>query len=376
MGIEIKKVTDQRDLGCFIHLPEKLHKGHKNWLPPLYIDEKNFYNPKKNSCFNHSDTILALAFKDGLPVGRIMGIINHRYNSAHGEKNARFFNIECENDPEISKALFTFIESWAKERGMVKLVGPLGFSEKDPQGLMVEGFDQPIVLATASNHEYMVKLIEQEGFRKEVDCVVYQLKIPEEIPHFYEEVKKRTLERNNIRMLEFTRRSELRPLIKPVFHLVNETYDHIFGFSKMTSDEIDFLARRYLPVVNPRFVKIVVNNSGQVVGFLLAIPDIAEGIRLAKGRLFPFGLFKIYRSAKKTKLLVMMLGAIKQEYRNYGLDALMGVQLLKEAKKWGMEMIDSHLVLEDNVKMRAEYERIGGSVYKRYRIFHKSLTEK
>lgn len=373
MAIEVKIVSSKRELNYFIYLPAILHQGHKNWVPPVYVDEHNFYDPKKNSSFQYCDYVLALAYIGKKPVGRIMGIINRRYNQAHNEKNARFFNLECENDPEISKALFCFIEKWAKENGMEKLIGPLGFSEKDPQGLMIEGFENPIVLATACNQEYLVNLTEQYGFKKEVDCVAYKVKVPDTIPPFYEEIKQRTLEKNNVKLIEFSRKGELKKYIVPVFRLINETYGHIFAFSKMTDEEINFMVKRYLPIINPSYVKIVVNTSNEVIGFLLAIPDIADGLRLAKGQLFPTGLIKIYLSMKRTRLLVMMLGAIKREYRNYGIDALMGVQLLKEAKKRGMEYIDSHLVLEDNVKMRAEYEKLGGVVYKKYRVYQKEI---
>ncbi len=374
MNVTIKEVSNRRDLKEFIFLPEKIHKDHKNWVPPLYIDEWDFYNPKKNRSFLNCDSIMALACRNKEAVGRIMGIINHKYNTCHHIKTARFFNIECYDDPEVASALINYIEQWAMGMGMNKLVGPLGFSDKDPQGMLIEGFDQSIVIATNCNHEYMVRLIENNGYSKEVDLFVYKTAVPEKIPAVYEEIKKRTLQRNNIRLLEFTTKKSLKPYIKPVFRLINTTYQDIYGFSEIESGEMDYMVHRYMPVINPRFVKIVVSEKGELVAFVLAMPDINEGIRLARGRLFPTGLFKIIRTSRKTKLLVMLLGAIKDEYRNAGLDALMGVSLLKEAQAQGMEVIDSHLILEHNVKMRAEYERMGGEVYKKYRIFQKELV--
>ncbi|MBN2214113.1 MAG: hypothetical protein JW723_07705 [Bacteroidales bacterium] len=375
MPVTIKEVSKKGELRDFIFLPEKIHKNHKNWIPPLYIDERDFYNPKKNRSFSNCDSALALAYRDKEVVGRIMGIISHKYNEVHQTKTARFFNIECYDDPEVASALIKFIEDWAAGMGMTKLVGPLGFSDKDPQGMLIEGFDQPIVIATNCNYEYMVRLLENNGFSKEVDLVVYKTAIPEKIPPIYEEIKNRTLQRNNIHLVEFTTKKALRPYIKPVFRLINETYKNIYGFSEIEAGEMDYLAGRYMPVINPRYVKIVTSGEGELVAFVLAIPDIAEGIRLAKGRLFPTGLIKIIMTSRKTRMLVTLLGAVKDEYRNSGIDALMGVRILQEAQAQGMEIIDSHLILEHNVKTRAEFERIGGKVYKRYRIFQKDLAQ-
>jgi hypothetical protein len=375
MPLTIKEITTKGELREFIFLPEKIHKNHKNWIPPLYIDEWDFYNPKKNRSFSNCDSVLALAYRDKEVVGRIMGIISHKYNEVHQNKTARFFNMECYDEPETASALIKYIEDWAVGLGMTKLVGPLGFSDKDPQGMLIEGFDQPIVIATNCNHEYMVRLLENNGFSKEVDLVVYKMLVPKMIPAFYKEIQARTLQRNDIHLIEFTTKKALRPYIKPVFRLINETYQNIYGFSEIEEGEMDYMAGRYMPVINPRFVKIIASKTGELVAFVLAMPDIAEGIRLAKGRLFPTGIIKIITTSKRTKLLVMLLGAIMDEYRNSGLDALMGMRIIEEAQAQGMEIIDSHLILENNVKMRAEYERMGGEVYKRYRIFQKDLVQ-
>jgi GNAT superfamily N-acetyltransferase len=375
MAVTIKEVTKRGELREFIFLPEKIHKDHKNWIPPLYMDEWDFYNPKKNRSLSNSSSILALAYNNNKEVvGRIMGIICHKHNEIHRIKTARFFNMECYDDPEVASALIKFIENWAIGMGMTRLVGPLGFSDKDPQGLLIEGFDQPVVITSNCNREYMVRLIENKGFSKEVDLVAYKTLVPKTIPAFYKEIRERTLQRNDIHLLEFTSKKALRPYIKPIFHLINSTYKEIYGFSEIESGEMDYLVSRYMPVINPRFVKIVASKAGELIAFVLAMPDIAEGIRLAKGRLFPTGIIKIITTSRRTRLLVMLLGAIKDEYRNSGLDALMGMRIIEEAQALGMEIIDSHLIMENNVKMRAEYERMGGEVYKRYRIYQKDLV--
>jgi hypothetical protein len=375
MAVTIREVATKRDLHNFIYLPEKIHKNHKNWVHPLYFDEWNFYSPVKNKFFQDCDTILLLAFQNDQPVGRIMGIINHKYNEVHHETSGRFFAMECFNDHEVAVALTTEIENWCRRKGMSKVVGPFGFSDKDPQGFMIEGYEQPVVIATNYNLPYMADLMEYCGYYKDVDCVDYLLKVPDAIPEIYTAIYKRVIEANNIVPAEFETRSQLKPVIRPVFELINKTYAHIYGFSELTPKEIDYFASRYISVINPRFVKVIYNTHNELIAFALAMPEVSEGIRKAKGRLLPFGFIKIIAASRKSKLLTMLLGAIRDDYRNNGLDAFLGLKMLESAQKQNFEFIDSHLVLETNTKMRAEYEKLGGKIVKRYRIFSKSLSE-
>jgi GNAT superfamily N-acetyltransferase len=373
MAIEIREVAGRRMRHQFIHLPAKIHRGHANWVPPLYMDERAFFNPLKNKSYGYSDVILLLAIRDKRPVGRIMGLINRRYNELKGEKHARFCFLECRDDPEVSSALISAVEDWARKRGMVKLVGPLGFSDKDPQGLLVEGFDKPHVIATTCNYPYLPRLVEACGFFKEVDLVVYKLDVPREIPEIYSMANERILSRNSIVLREFERRKELKPYIRPALQLMNETYVDIYGFDPLTEKEMDELAARYIPLLDPRFVKVVETDRGKVVGFFICMPDLSTGIKKSRGYLLPIGIIHIIRAGKKTKQMNLLLAGIDKDWRGQGLDALMGTSMIKAAHKAGLEYIDSHLMLEHNVKVRAEMERMGGVIYKRFRIFQKPI---
>jgi len=374
MSIDIIRVQNKSDLRKFIHLPERIHKGHRNWVPPIYSDEWDFYNPKKNRAMLYSDTVLYLALKDGRPVGRVMGIINRRYNQIRNEKTARFFNLETFQDYDVAQALLGEVEKWAKEKGMDRLVGPLGFSDKDPQGLLVEGFDEPIVLASNCNFPYLVEYVNRYGFLKEVDLVVYKVPVPDKLPDFYLRILQRVKARaNGFRMLSFSKRSDIKPFIKPILSLVNETFIDIYGFNPMDSDEMEELAAKYLSFIDPRFLKVIVNADNQPLAFILGIPDICPGIQRSKGYLFPFGFIHILKAMRTSKMLSLLLGAIHPQYRNLGFDTWMGAEMLNEAQKAGITVIDSHLELETNHKMRAEMEKMGGIVYKRYRIFQKKL---
>jgi ribosomal protein S18 acetylase RimI-like enzyme len=370
--IIIKEVLTRKDRRDFIYLPSKIHKDHKNWLPPIYMDEWELYDKKKNKSYQYADAILLLAYKNNKLAGRIMGLVNNRYNEIHNEKHGRFCFMECYEDREVFHELLKSVEDWARAKGMVKMVGPLGFSDKDPQGFQTEGFETPYFMTAPTNHPYMPKMMDDEGYVKNVDLVNYIAPIPKIIPEVYIRTLSRVAKSPDLKIVEFTSKKELKPYIVPVLELMNQTFAEIYGFVPLTDKEKKDFAARYLPILDPRFIKVVENKDG-LVGFAIGMPDISEGLRKAKGKLFPFGIFMILRESRRSKKLLMMLGGVKKEFRGLGIDALMAVKILETSIKSGMEVTDSHLVLEDNRRMRAEYERIGGTVVKKYRIYQKDL---
>lgn len=372
--IEIREVKTRKDLHKFIHLPAEIHRNHANWVPPIYMDDWEFFDPRKNKSFSSCDTILLLAWSEKKVIGRIMGIIHRKYNEKHQENKARFAFFETWNDQEVANALIQAIENWAREKGTDRLIGPLAFSDKDPQGFLIEGFDEPAVIASNCNFPYQTELVANMGYSKEVDLVVYQIRIPNEIPEFYLKIYERAVNQNKgLQVLEFTSRQKVKPYIHPVLNLLNRTFTEIFGFIPFTEAEMDDFANRYLFLINPRFIKIVVNEQNEVVAFIIGMSHIGEGIQKSKGYLLPFGIFRIFAAARKSKQLNLLLGAIDPVYRGKGLDVLMGVKMLESAWQQGKTVIDSHLELETNTKVRAEMEKMGGRVYKRFRIFGKDL---
>jgi ribosomal protein S18 acetylase RimI-like enzyme len=374
MEIVVKPVCTKQDMKKFIHLPARIHKGHSNWIPPLYSDDWAFFSSKKNKSFGYSDVIMLLAYRENELVGRIMGVINRKYNQQHREKHARFNYLETWDDREVIDVLLRHVEDWAIGKGMEKLVGPLAFSDKDPQGYLISGFNEPISLATHCNYEYLVTHLESLGFTKDIDLVVYKIKIPEQTPNLYLKVAERS-KRNNpgIRLLEFTKRKDLKPWIRPIFTLINETFTNIYGFMPFTLEEMDDFANRYLLLMDPRYIKAILNERDEAVAFVIKMPDISQGIKRARGYLFPFGIIKILLAGKRSNQLNLMLGAVHPEYQNRGLDTIMGSAMLESARRGGLQHIDSHLEMETNSKVRAEMEYMGGKVYKTYRVFGKAL---
>jgi len=374
MEIVVKEVRSRKELRRFIHLPAKIHKDHPNWIPPLYSDEWEFFNAKKNKSFGYSDVILLLAYSGEKLVGRVMGLINKKHNEQHHQKHARFNYLETWDEKEVSAALIQHVEQWAISKGMEKLIGPMTFSDKDPQGYLIEGFDKPISIATHCNYAYVIDHLEALGFKKDIDLVVYKIRIPEKTPELYSRVTERAMRNNpGIKLLEFTRRKDLKPWIRPIFTLINETFTDIYGFMPFTLAEMDDFANRYLLIMDPRLIKVVINDKGETIAFIIAMPDISKGIQKSRGYILPLGILHILIAGRKTNQLNLLLGAVHPKYQNRGLNTITGSALLDSAREQKMQFIDSHLEMETNTKVRAEMEYMGGEVYKKYRIFGKSL---
>ncbi len=375
MSAIIKEVLSRDDLKSFIMFPSRLHCDDPRWVPPLYRDEWRLHSKKRNPALAYCDTAFALAYKDGEVVGRIGCIINHRHNEMRQEKTARFGFIECVNENEVAAALLAFAEDWAIQNGMETIVGPMGFTDQHPEGLLIEGFDQEPSIGSYMNFEYLPRLIEANGFVKDVDYVVYTIPVVDTIPPVYELIYRRISRSHRFILQEFTNRRELKSYVKPILGLVNETFGELYGFVPMDEKEMDELAKAYLPVIDPRFVKVVSDQSG-VVAFILGIPNMNSGFRRARGRLFPTGFLRILASARKSTRLDLLLGAIKPDVRGLGLDVLLGRAMLLSAREAGMKSIDTHHELETNTRVRSEMERVGGRIYKRFRIFKKELTRR
>jgi GNAT superfamily N-acetyltransferase len=371
-AIRIAPVTSTHDLHRFVLLPESINP-RPNFVPPVWSDEFAFHDPDKNPGLNQCDILRLLAFDGDRIVGRIMGIIHREYNERKQERTGRFYQLETVNDPAVAHALLEAVRTWCREKGMDRLIGPFGLSDKDPQGAQIEGFEHLPVIATATNPDYLPQLLNAEGFIKLVDCLVYRLDIPDSVPDLYQRIAARTLRNGRLRVLSFSKRRELKPFIVPVLRLVNETYRELLGFQPMTEAEMRKLAAQYLPLLVPELVKMIVDEHAAPVAFIIAVPDFSEGLRKARGRLFPLGFLYVLSAMRKSRQLDLLLGAVRPDYQGRGLTAVLGLNLFDSARRHKLHYIDSHLILETNMRMRAEMERLGSVVYKRYRVYEQKL---
>ncbi len=372
MPLTLEEVQTDKDYREFIYLPEKIHKGHAGWLPPLYSDEKKYFNPKVNPSFRPCDFRMLLAYDGGVCVGRIMGIINRQHNEMMNLTNARFAFLECYDDQQTAHALLSDIEEWGRRKGMNKIIGPFGFSERDVQGLLIEGFEHEPVIDSACNFEYMPELVSKEGYVKDIDCVIYRHSLDVPLPPIFDRLYERVVSKTAYRFLEFTSRKQLKQYIVPALRALNESFTRIYGFVPMDEVEMMYLAKRYLPLLDPRFVKIVAKDDS-VVGFLVSMPNLYKGLQKSRGRLLPFGIFHILYALRHAERANTMIGAVHPNHQKHGLDVFLGLSTFRTAAKAGMKSVDTHIVMEKNNDMAAEFQRYGASLIKRFRIYQKPL---
>jgi hypothetical protein len=373
MDLEVREVVSKRDRSQYLELPYELHRSHELWVPPLRLFEKDYLDPRKNLHLPYSEVICFLAFKDGEPVGRVMGIINRKLNEYWHMNQARFCDFESIDDQTVGQGLLEGLEEWARERGTDHVVGPLGFSNQDPQGFLVEGFEERPSIGTIYNFPYIPRLIEGAGYVKEVDYVTYKVVIPREVPDKLMKIIGRVEKRMSVELIEFEKKAEARKILPAVLRFMNETYTEIYGFLPLSDEIIDKTANRYAHILDPHFLKVLRNEEGELIAFIFGIKDVTEGFKRARGRLLPFGYFRILHHQRRSKRLDLLLGAIREDYRGRGLDMILAGSMINSAHALGMEVVDTHHELETNRLIRAEMEKLGGVLYKRHRIYRKDL---
>jgi hypothetical protein len=302
-----------------------------------------------------------------------MGIISHKHNELFKLKNARFSYIDCFNDPEVSHSLLSDIENWARQKGMTKIIGPYGFTDRDIQGLLIKGFEYEPVIDSATNPEYLPELVAKEGYEKELDCVIHRYPINGDLPEVFQKIYDRVVTKKDFQFIEFTKHSEMKKYIVPVLRAVNESFGDIYGFMPMDEKEMLELAKRYLPILDHRYVKLVCKGD-RVVAFLVSMPNPYIGIQKSHGRLLPFGFFHILKALNKAKTINTMLGGITPDCQKQGLDVFLFITTLNSAKKAGLTSIDTHVVMEENKDMMAETKRYGSFEIKRFRVYQKQLS--
>lgn len=372
-GISVLPVKESAELRRFIALPFHLPDQRPNRVPPLLMDEREFNDPKRTPQLAHCEVERWIAWRDGRAVGRIMGIIHRSYNAAHGERTARFYDLDAVRDPEVVQCLIGAAEAWARGKGMDRMIGPFGFSDKDPQGLQIEGFEHLPVIATPTNPDWLPPMVEACGYAAFEDMVSYRMAIPTELPAVYHAIGERCLRNFGLHRVPLRTKRELKPWVVPVLRLVNATYGDLLGFAPMSEAEMQALAAKYMFILDPQLVHLIADANNDPAAFVIASPDMSEGFVRANGKLLPFGWWHILRAMKHAQQMDLLLGAVRPDLQGKGLTAALGMDLLGAARKRGFTHLDSHLVMERNTRMRAELERLGAVVWKRYRVYQRAM---
>ncbi|HCE48100.1 MAG TPA: N-acetyltransferase [Prevotellaceae bacterium] len=377
MTITIKKVDCKADLKHFIRFNYEMYKGNAFSVPDLYEDMLKTLSPDKNPAFEFCEADYFLAYSDGKIVGRVAAIINKRANAAWHKKAVRFGWIDFVDDDEVSKALIETVAAWGKERGMDMMEGPLGFTDMDAEGMLIEGFDQLSTMATIYNYPYYPQHMERLGLQKEMDWIEMKLKVPDAVPEKYKRIAEvvKNKCRLHVRKLKSMREVRKDALGYKIFDLINEAYTPLFGYSRMTKRQIDQYINEYLPILDLDMVTLIENEENEIVGVGISMASLSTALQRAKGKLFPFGWFYLLKSLyiKRPPILDLLLVAVKPEYQNKGVNALLFADLIpiyiKKGFKWG----ETNPELEVNEKVQSQWQYIDGKIHKRRRCYSKQI---
>lgn len=373
--IEIIHVDTDSDKNKFIEFPYSFYKNDKYWVEPLRFDVKNNLDEKKNPFYKHSKIRLWLAKKNGEIVGRIAGIINDNHNKFHNDKVGFFGFFECINDKNVSKMLFDKAAEFVKENGMDTLRGPMNPSTNDECGLLVDGFDKSPVMLMTYNPEYYIGLMEEYGFVKAKDLLAFwitnDIANDEAMMAKLKRVSDLILKKENITIRNVNMK-DFKNEVQRIREVYNDAWERNWGFIPMTEDEFNFIANNLKLVVDPDYIEFAEIN-GKPVGFSLALPDVNQAIRGLNGKLFPFGFIKFLLNKKKINQLRVMIMGVKKEYHRKGIDAIFYRNIVATATRKGLKGAEISWVLEDNYAMKQTTEKLGGKVYKTYRIYDKLI---
>ncbi len=375
MDIKIKEVLTQKELKTFIQFPFELYKGNPNWVPGLFFDEFNTLRWDKNPAFNHCEARYWIAYREKKIVGRIAAILNHRHIEKWGQRYLRFGWIDFIDDPNVSAALISSVENWAKEKGMSAVHGPLGFTDLDREGMLVEGFNELSTLATIYNHPYYPKHLENLGYVKDTDWMEYEFTVPSETNKTIARIADAALRRNKLQLLKLRNKKELLPYTKELFKLLDDEYKHLYGTVPLTEEQIQSYINQYFGFVTPDFVPIVVDNNNRMVAFGIVMPSLSIALQKSKGQLFPFGFIHLLKALKTNDRADLYLVAVRSEYQGKGVNAILMNKMHEVFNKIGIKKVESNPELETNQNVQGQWKYYDKRQHKRRRVYIKHFTQ-
>ena len=375
MAIQLKEVTTSGDLKQFVAFQYSLYRGNGYWVPPLRFDELSSLRKDKNPAFEFCDAKYWLAYKDGTIVGRIAGIINRNYNQKWNEKAARFGWFDFVDDPEVSSALLDAVERWAKTHGMKRVHGPLGFTDMDGEGTLVEGFDEVSTLGAIYNYPYYPAHIERAGYSKDTDWIEFEVTMGPAIPEKVERLAHIALERNKLTVLKADKARDILPYAKDIFHVLNEAYKDLYGFVELSDKQIEMYVKQYFGFILPEYVPVVLDAHNKVVAFGIAMPSLSRALQKCHGRLFPFGFIRILKAMKNNRRVDLYLTAVRSDMQNKGINAILIHETNKAFIKNKVERVETNRELEANAKVQAQWRFYETRQHKRRRCYSKELKD-
>lgn len=379
-AVQIKKVETRYDLKKFIEFHYDLYEGNAYDVPNLYSDELNTLRKDRNAAFDFCEAEYFLAYKEGRIVGRVAAIINHKANDKWDRKSVRFGWIDFVDDTEVSAALIKAVEDYGREKGMKEIVGPLGFTDMDPEGMLTEGFDQLGTMATIYNYEYYPRHIEaMDGFTTDNKYVEYKLYVPKTVPEKYAKVADMIQRRYNLHIRKLTKKDVFEGGYgNQIFQLINETYKDLYGFSELSDRQIEQYVNMYFPLADLSLITVIEDRSAnnKMVGMGISIPSLSRALqKCRRGRLLPFGWWHVLRAIKqhKTKYVDLLLLGVRPEYRSKGANALLFADLIPRYQAYGFEWGETQVEMETNESVQNQWGPLNPILHKRRKCYKKNL---
>lgn len=375
-AVEVVPVPLKRGpLKKFVKFGISLYKGNDCYVPPLIFDEVETFLPSKNPAFAFCEAQPFMAFRDGKPVGRIVAIINHRLNERTGAKQARFGWVEFADDDQVVDALFAAAEDWARSKGMTEMIGPMGFSDMDHEGMLTFGFDELGTIATIYNHPYYPVQVERLGYTPDAEWVEYRMTVPDAVPEKYQRIAAIVAQKYNLRALKFTSRKKIKEQYGvALFELINEAYDELYGYCPLTPEQIEYYIDKYLGIIRLDCVSVIVDENDKLVALGISMPSLSHALQKSHGKLFPTGWWHLLRGINgPNKIVDLMLIAVKKEYLSRGVNAMIFADLLPIYIKHGFEYAESNLELENNENVQKQWQYFERRLHRRRKAYRKTL---
>lgn len=374
MEIKVREVISKRDLKSFVDFQFQLYDDNKYWVRPLKKEELFLLNRDKNPAFDFCETKYWLAYKDKKIAGRISGIINYKFNEKFDKKIMRFGWIDFIDDAEVCSSLLSAVENWAKEKGMNEVHGPLGFTDMDGEGTLIEGFEEKSLLGAIYNYPYYPKLIEQNGYTKDIDWVEFQVTMTSDpVPEKISRISEIALKRNKLHVLRVKKSKELLPYAREMFYVINDAYKDLYGFVELSDKQIDMYVKQYFGFIKPEYLPIVLNEKNEMVAFGITMPSLSKAFRKANGNLFPFGFIYILKAMKNNPGLDLYLTAVRPDMQDKGVNAVLMNEINKLIIDKKITTVETNRELEDNTKVQAQWRFFEHRQHKRRRCYKKEI---
>lgn len=373
MALQLFDVKTTRDLRTFITFPLSLYQNNPYYVPALMMDEMNTLHWDRNPALEHCDVHYWIAYEDDHPVGRIAAILNHKHIEKWHERYMRFGWFDFVDDERVSAFLLGAVETWARELNLEAVHGPLGFTDLDREGMLIEGYDQVATLATIYNFPYYPEHLARLGYVKDIDWVEYELTVPLQLDEKITKAADIVLERNNLHMLQAKSKKDLLIYAEQLFQMINQEYSHLYGATPLSEREIEHYVKAYFSFVHPDFVPIVLDENDEMVAFGVTIPSLSNALQKCQGRLFPLGWFYFLRALRKNQKADLYLIAVNKQYQGLGVNMVLMDHVCQVFNKRGIRHVETNPELETNTDVRSQWKLIEKRQHKRRRCFIKQL---